>query len=160
MRTTTVAGNGVPLGNEGGFIPRRARRHWPKFALLILYIAVTLSASLAHAMGREEIQAWLIARDSADLSALFHNLDYEGHAALWYLLLLPLTRLSRDPLLMQLLHVAIATVTVGLVPWRAPLSSLEQALFPFGYFFLYADSGFRFGALVFRMVLASLRTDT
>jgi len=112
-------------------------RHWPKLAILILYFAVILSASLAHAMWRDEIQAWLIARDSADLSALFHNLHYEGHAALWYLLLLPLARFNSNPLSMQLLHVVIATFSVALVLWRAPLSRLEQVLFPFGYFFVF-----------------------
>jgi hypothetical protein len=114
-----------------------AGRNWPKFALLIFYAAVTSFACLTHAMWRDELQAWLVARDSTDLSALFHNLHYEGHAALWYLLLMPLTRLSHHPVLMQLLHVAIATATVALVLWRAPLSTLEQVLFPFGYFFFY-----------------------
>jgi hypothetical protein len=90
-----------------------------------------------HAMWRDEIQAWLIARDSANLTDLFYNLRYEGHPVLWYLLLTPLTHFSRNPVWMQGLHFAIAAAAVALVLWRAPLSTLERVLFPFGYFILY-----------------------
>lgn len=69
--------------------------------LLALYALAIGFALYWHATWRDEMQAWLIVRDSADLPALFHNLRYEGHPALWYLLLMPLTRLSRDPALMQ-----------------------------------------------------------
>jgi hypothetical protein len=112
-------------------------KHRLNFALLTFYALVTGLTIFSHAMWRDEIQAWLIARDSADLTALFHNLHYEGHAALWYLLLMPLTRISRDPLLMQALHFSIALAVVTLVLWRAPFSFFERALFPFGYFTLY-----------------------
>src|SRR5450755_2141657 len=89
--------------------------------LLALYALAIAFALYWHAMWRDEMQAWLIVRDSADLPALFHNLRYEGHPALWYLLLTPLTRLSRDPALMQVLHGTIAVATVAIVLWRAPL---------------------------------------
>jgi hypothetical protein len=108
-----------------------------QIVLLTLYLLVIGFVVHAHAMWRDEIQAWLIARDSPDLPALFHNLHYEGHPALWYLLLMPLTRLSRDPVLMQLLHVAIAGATVAVVLWRAPLSIIEKVLFPFGYYMVF-----------------------
>ncbi len=88
-------------------------------------------------MWRDELQAWLIARDSPTISALLQNLRYEGHPALWYLLLMPLTRLSRNPEIMQGLNLAIAAATVAIVMWRAPLYWIERTLFPFGYFMLY-----------------------
>jgi hypothetical protein len=106
-------------------------------ALLALYMLVLGVTIHAHAMWADEIQAWLIARDSADISTLFHNLHYEGHPALWHLMLMPLTRLSNNPALMQALHFVIASAALAIVLWRAPLSSLERALFPFGYFTLY-----------------------
>jgi hypothetical protein len=137
---------------EAGVETQRAEPYWPKFALLTLYALVTGIAILSHIMWRDEIQAWLIARDSADPPALFHNLHYEGHAALWYLLLMPLTRLSRDPVLMQVLHFGIATATVAIVLWRAPFSPFERALFPFGYFTFYEyavkSRGYALGCLL------------
>ena len=45
---------------------------------------------MQHAMWRYEMQAWLLARDSQTLGDLFFNLRYEGHPALWHLLLWPL----------------------------------------------------------------------
>ncbi len=106
-------------------------------ALLGLYVLAAGGTMLAHQMWRDEIQAWLIARDSRGIVDLIHNLRYEGHPALWYLLLIPLTRLSRDPVLMQGLQLVIASVTVAVVLWRAPLSHLERLIFPFGYFVLF-----------------------
>jgi hypothetical protein len=116
---------------------QHAKPDWPNFVLLATYALAIGTTIHFHAMWRDEMQAWLIARDSADLPALFHNLHYEGHAALWYLLLMPLTRLSHDPVLMQALHFLIATTTVAMVLWRAPFSLFERALFPFGYFTFY-----------------------
>jgi len=113
------------------------RAHGFALALLTLYMLVTGYTIRAHAMWADEVQAWLIARDSIDIPSLFHNLHYEGHPGLWHLLLMPLTRLGRDPRLMQALNFAIATATVVIVLWRAPLSAIERTLFPFGYFVLY-----------------------
>jgi hypothetical protein len=113
------------------------RAHGFAAALLTLYMLVTGYTIRAHAMWADEVQAWLIARDSIDIPSLFRNLHYEGHPGLWHLLLMPLTRLGRDPRLMQALNFAIATATVAIVLWRAPLSALERTLFPFGYFVLY-----------------------
>jgi hypothetical protein len=108
-----------------------------RLALLALYVLTVGIVIHSHAMWRDEIQSWLLARDSASVPALVHNLRYEGHPALWYLLLMPLTRISRDPVLMQVLHATIAVSTVAIVLWRAPLSRMEQALFPFGYFVVF-----------------------
>lgn len=106
-------------------------------SLLILYAALVLWGVFNHAMWRDEIQAWLIARDSADLPALLHNLRYEGHPALWYLVIWPFARLGRDPALMQIPNVAFSVAAVALVLRWAPLSRWEMALFPFGYFILF-----------------------
>jgi hypothetical protein len=87
-----------------------------------------------HAMWRDEIQAWLIARDSGSLAELISNLRYEGHPGLWHIIVLPLTRLGGDPRLMHLPVMVCMAATVALVMWRAPFSWIEKMLFPFGYF--------------------------
>jgi len=108
-----------------------------RLSLLLAYLVLAGAAIYAHAMWRDETQAWLIARDSPSASALLHTLRYEGHPALWYLVLMPLTHLSRNPVTMQALNLVFAGAAVALVLWRAPLSRIERALFPFGYFTLY-----------------------
>jgi hypothetical protein len=108
-----------------------------RLGLFTAYVLLVGATMHQHAMWRDEMQAWLIARDSPTLAALFQHLRYEGHPALWYLLLMPLTRISRDPVLMQGLQLTIAAVSLAIVLWRAPLTWVERALFPFGYFVLY-----------------------
>jgi hypothetical protein len=117
-------------------------QEWRRLRLVVLIVyAITIAIALRrHAMWADEAQAWLIARDSPTLAALFSNLRYEGHPALWYLLLWPLARISADPALMQMLSGAIAVFTIAIVLWRSPFTSAEKLLFPFGYFPLYEYS--------------------
>ena len=88
-------------------------------------------------MWRDEIQAWLIARDSSGIPDLFRNLKYEGHPALWHLLLMPVTRLTSNPVGMQAVHFLIASTTVFVVAKHAPFTPLQKVLFSFGYFPLF-----------------------
>ncbi len=99
-----------------------------------LLVGVALSR---HEMWRDEMEAWLIARDSESIRQLLGTLQNEGHPALWYLLLTPLTRLSYAPEAMQVLHLGIATLTVYLVSRYAPLSRLQLMLFPLGFYILW-----------------------
>ncbi len=90
-----------------------------------------------HELWRDEVQAWLLARDSASVPELLANMKYEGHPALWHLLLLPLTRIFATPVAMQVLHLLLATATVYLFVRWAPFSRLQKVLFCFGYFPFY-----------------------
>ncbi len=90
-----------------------------------------------HEMWRDEIQAWLLARDSASFFELFAHLKYEGHPGLWHLCLMPLSRITASPVIMQVFHLLIAGVTVYLFVRYAPFNWLQKFLFCFGYFVLY-----------------------
>lgn len=105
--------------------------------ILGAYLLAAGFATSRHEMWRDEIQAWLIARDSATLPDLQQNLKYEGHPGLWHLTLMPLTRASRNPEVMQVWHLAIAVATVILILRFAPLSPIQLLLLPFGYFLVY-----------------------
>ena len=103
-------------------------------AVYALLLAFGLSH---HEMWSDELQAWLLARDSTDPADLLANLKYEGHPVLWYLLLMPLVRVTTSPVAMQALHLVIASTTVFLVARFAPFNRLQSTLFAFGYFPLY-----------------------
>ena len=90
-----------------------------------------------HEMWRDEMQAWLLARDSASVFELFAHLKYEGHPGLWHLCLMPLSRITASPIIMQVFHLLIACVTVYLFARYAPFNWLQKFLFSFGYFALY-----------------------
>jgi len=110
---------------------------WFAPALTTVYALVLSLALFHHEMWRNEINAWLFARDSADVFELFRNLKHHGHPGLWYLLLMPVTRLTNSPVGMQILHLMIASTTVFVVAKYAPFGTLQKILFPFGYFPLY-----------------------
>lgn len=111
-----------------------------------------------HEMWRDELQAWMIAREAASLADLLGNLRYEGHPFLWHLLLFGLSRLGRDPRIMQVLHLGIATATAAVALWRAPLPVWQRRLFVFGYFpfFEYLNISRGYGLTLLLALLASV----
>jgi hypothetical protein len=88
-------------------------------------------------MWRDELQAWLIGRDSSSIANLFHNVRYEHHPGLWYLCLYFITRFTHNPVAMQLFHVALATTVIFLFAKVSPFTKLQKVLFSFGYFPFY-----------------------
>ena len=117
----------------------RSEWRWA-LALSAMFLFIAGPAAFRHEMWRDELQAWLVARDSHSLTELLGNLRYEGHPAAWYLLLAPLTRLFRSPAIMQLLHVLIATATILLLTRFAPFTRLQKVLLVLGYFFVFEYS--------------------
>jgi len=88
-------------------------------------------------MWRDELQAWLLARDSLSIPNLIFNMRYEGHPPLWHLLLFILTRFTTCPLFMQMLHLLIATLSGWVFIRFSPFSKIQKILFIFGYFPFY-----------------------
>ncbi len=113
--------------------PRRAgigdSRAWIGAAFVLL-VALGMAR---HEMWRDELQAWAIARASPSLPALFDNLHYEGHPALWHLLLWPLAHATALPVAMQGLHLVIVAAAAWLFLRWAPFPLPLRALFLFSY---------------------------
>jgi hypothetical protein len=101
------------------------------------FLLLGLVGILTHEMWRDELQAWLITRDSGTLLELVRNMRYDGHPPLWYLLLYPVTRFTVNPVAMQFLNLGIATATAYIFARYAPFTKLQRVLFCFGYFPLY-----------------------
>src|SRR4051812_45032534 len=57
------------------------------YGFLGLFAALLAVMKFKHEMYLDEGQAWLIARNSSGLFDLVGHLHYEGHPALWYLML-------------------------------------------------------------------------
>ena len=111
-------------------------RHYA-LGLTCLFLVVGAFTASHHEMWRDEIQAWLLARDSTSVFNLFANLKYEGHPGLWHLCLMPLSRISHSPVMMQMFHLLITGTTVYLFVRYAPFNWFQKLLFCFGYFVLY-----------------------
>jgi len=109
---------------------------WIK-VLVTVFLLLGLIGILNHEMWRDELQAWMIARDSSSLNDLYRNLRYEGHPGLWYIFLYTITRFTDNPLAMQLLHLLIAGGTIYVFAKFSPFTRLQKILFTFGYFPFY-----------------------
>jgi len=102
-----------------------------------LFLVLAAVGILHHEMWRDELEIWLIARDSGSPSELLANMRTEAHPVLWYALNFLVTRFSHDPLSMQLTNLLIGAVAVAVFLAWAPFGPLQRALFCFGYFPFY-----------------------
>ena len=129
---------------------------------LVLLIALQLWLIVAHSPWRDELQAYLLVRDSVGLPGLFANLHYEGHPSLWYLLLGAAEAVFRSPYALTALQIAIALGTTTLVWLRAPFPAWLKLLILAGYFPLFEYGviarSYGLGALLLFAWLALRRT--
>ena len=112
---------------------------WFAFPLTTLYALIVLNTIAAHEPWRDEAQTWLMGRD-ATLAETFALLPYQGHPALWYLMVRVLVRLGFPYYSMGFLHGLLAVANAFLVLRFAPFPRLTRALlvFSFWMFWMYA----------------------
>jgi len=116
-----------------GFVGRRL---WPEFALCLL-VGLQLWLIAAHSPWRDELQAYLLVRDSAGVTGLFSNLHYEGHPSLWYLALGVFEAVIASPAALKAAQAVIAVSVAALVWLRAPFPPWLKLLILAGYFPLF-----------------------
>lgn len=90
-----------------------------------------------HELWRDETQAWLMATQSRTLGQLWHALRYEGHPAVWYLVLDTVATLSTTARALQITHGVIATLSVLVLLRSSPFKLWQKVLLIFGYFLAY-----------------------
>lgn len=105
--------------------------------VLALWVALAVLRLLTHEMWRDELQAWMIARNSATPFELINNLRYEGHPGLWPFCLYVVSRLTASPVGMQVFNLVVGTVSAGILIRWAPFSRWITASIAFGYFIAY-----------------------
>ncbi|MDF5709591.1 MAG: hypothetical protein PUP90_18495 [Nostoc sp. S4] len=105
--------------------------------IIIIFSALGLIGILNHSMWRDELNPWLIVRDSESLEDLIANIHYEGHPVLWYFSLAFLKKIVAHPIIMQIFHWAITVASVTLFCLYSPFNYQQKFLFSFGYFTFY-----------------------
>ncbi|QLE54938.1 hypothetical protein [Nostoc sp. TCL26-01] len=101
--------------------------------IIIIFSILGLIGILNHAMWRDELNPWLIVRDSQSFTDLIGNIRYEGHPILWYFSLAFLRRIIDNPVIMQLFHLAIAIASVAMFCLYSPFSHKQKFVFAFGF---------------------------
>jgi len=131
-----------------------------------LEIAIPLAIGLLqcwliffHSPWRDEEQALLVARQP--LGVLFNQLHYEGHPALYYLLLKAATLVAPGVWPLKLIAAACSLATLGLIWWRSPFGLLGKVALSLNYlvFFEYGviARSYGLGALLFFAFVAVRR---
>ncbi|MBH8573692.1 hypothetical protein I8752_11810 [Nostocaceae cyanobacterium CENA369] len=105
--------------------------------IIILFSVLGLIGILNHSMWRDELNPWLIVRDSQSLGDLIANIHYEGHPVLWYFSLAFLREIADTPVIMQLFHLSITSVAVAIFCLYSPFNYRQKFIFSFGYFPFY-----------------------
>ncbi|HEY8061791.1 MAG TPA: hypothetical protein VID74_03285 [Gemmatimonadales bacterium] len=103
------------------------------------YIAIVVFAAAHHEMWRDEVRALSVARD-ASLQGLFGELRYDGHPAVWYLLLRAGYFLTGSRLVLPVMSLMVAAVAVYLLLRFAPFSWPQKILLVLGVFPLFEYS--------------------
>jgi hypothetical protein len=107
------------------------------YLVTIAFLILGFISIIHHEMWRDELQAWLLARNSASIAELLQNMKYEGHPALWHIALFLISRLTQNPISMQFLHLGIGTATIYIFLRFSPFTKLQKLLFAFSYFPFY-----------------------
>ncbi len=122
------------------FLRKTGQRLISENGTIFIFAILGLIGILHHEMWRDEMQAWLLAKDSPSLGALYQNTVYEGHPLLWHLCLYGLTKVSHNPRIMQGFHLLISISSFALIVKISPFSWLQKRLFGFSYFIFYEYS--------------------
>ena len=108
-----------------------------QLACLGLFFAIGLLVTMNHELWRDEMQHWAISAACESPTEIFQRIEYENSPALWHFILYGFTRLTQNPVAMQVVHVLIATIGAAIFLWFAPLSTLQRVLLLFGYYSAY-----------------------
>jgi hypothetical protein len=109
------------------------------FAILLTLgsFLLQLCGLLRHAMWRDEMQVWLLARYSHSFRELLYYKRYECHPAAWYSLVYLASRVSSNPFAMQLVHLLIASSTIYVLARYSPFTRVQKVLLVCGYFLVF-----------------------
>ncbi|NDJ24656.1 hypothetical protein GS682_24035 [Nostoc sp. B(2019)] len=105
--------------------------------IIIIFSVLGLIGILNHSMWRDELNPWLIVRDSESFGNLIANINYEGHPVLWYFSLAFLRKFADTPVVMQIFHWAITSVSIAIFCLYSPFNYKQKLLFTFGFFPFY-----------------------
>ena len=105
--------------------------------LFSLFLLASIFGVLHHELWLDEAHHWLLARDSDSLIDLIKQTRNEGHPVLWNMILYGISRITTNPLMMQLVHVLITSLAVFVFLKKAPLSLWLKVFFIFGYYMFF-----------------------
>ena len=105
---------------------------------LVFYCVGHMLMFLVHEPWFDEALAWLIARDSSIYEILFVTPHYEGHPALWHMILVPFAKLGAPyELSLSIVGLLFSGLAMGLFIYKAPFKRIFRITIPFTYYLFY-----------------------
>ncbi|MBW8051156.1 MAG: hypothetical protein FVQ77_12615 [Cytophagales bacterium] len=108
--------------------------------IIAIFFISGLIGIMNHELWRDELEIWLIAKESSSIPDLISNMYTETHPALWYILNFFITIFTDNPFYMQLLNLLLGTTAVYIIIRYAPFDLLLKILLAFSYFLFYEYS--------------------
>jgi hypothetical protein len=104
------------------------------FVAYVILLAITVSR---HEPWMDEAQPWLLVNDFSITELFTKYLRYDGHPALWYLLVMIPAKLGFSYFSLSVLSAVFSAAGVFLFLRYSPFPLIVKALFPFTYFTFY-----------------------
>lgn len=104
--------------------------------IMAIYMTITFIIMLYHESWRDEAQSWSIARN-LNFIDIIKQMKYEGHPALWYLLLAPFAKIGLPYITIKIISWAITNISVFLILKKAPFNNIFKMLILFSMPLLY-----------------------
>jgi len=101
-----------------------------------LFIILCLVSIMKHEMWRDEMDVWLIAKDTS-FNTIFGAIKAQGHPALWFLVVKVVQQFFISPFGMALANLFFISLAVLLLLKYSPLGQLQSVLLTFSYFIFY-----------------------
>ena len=111
-----------------------------RYELLIIlsYTILHVMLCLFHEGCFDEVHAWNIAKDGSLYEIIFKVPYYEGHPALWHLILVPFAKLGMPyKVSMLIITTVFSVISILILELKAPFPKPVKFLLPFSYFFFY-----------------------
>jgi hypothetical protein len=102
--------------------------------IFVFLIVLDVIRTLHHPMFRDEFQTYWAAVSSSSVGDLLSNIKYFAHPALLYILVWLVTRVTSDPVAMQIMQIVLAIGVWIMVYVWSPFSRLEKILLLLSYF--------------------------
>lgn len=103
--------------------------------LFIAWLIITFVSATTHEPWIDEIYAWQISKFS--IRDIFYEMRYEGHFALWYLILYPFSHLNAPLKWLNILSWFINSISILYFVYKSPFNALEKISLMFSSIFLY-----------------------
>ena len=110
---------------------------WADVAILAGYVAVLCLAIPHYLPWEDEGRAWTLVRSLGLFDLIFHYLRYEGHPAIWYVILYPLVNLQLPYVYINWLSAVCGTAGIYFLLRYSPFPLYLRALLPFGFALAY-----------------------